>query len=84
MYTLRQMLTPDSKTQVLVKAIAYGDEWFGNESAGKRGDKMAILPGNQAVRTIEQDWDYNFAFQSPIMKRTSFLGVSSTKSCKSS
>ncbi|MFS9599337.1 hypothetical protein, partial [Klebsiella variicola] len=46
MYTLRQMLTPDSKIQVLVKAIAYGDEWFGNESAGKRGDKMAtLLPG---------------------------------------
>ena len=26
MYILRQMLTPDSKTQVLEKAIAYGDE----------------------------------------------------------
>ena len=31
-----QMLTPESKTQVLGKAVAYGDEWLGNESVGKR------------------------------------------------
>ena len=29
-------------------------------------------------------WLHNFAFQSPIMKRTSFLGVSSRCSCRSS
>ena len=29
-------------------------------------------------------WLSTFAFQSPIMKRTSFLGVSSKKSCRSS
>ena len=34
MYVLGQTLTPDSKTQVLGKAVAYGDEWFGNESVG--------------------------------------------------
>ena len=48
------------------KAVAYGDEWLGNESVGKRedeiADKIAALPtGNQAVPTIEPDWDYNTA-----------------------
>ena len=62
MYILGQMLTPDSKTRVLGKALAYGDEWLGNESVGKREDEIAALPnGNQAVPTIESDWDYNTA-----------------------
>ena len=44
------------------KAVAYGDEWLGNESVGEREDKIAALPtGNQAVPTIEPDWDYNTA-----------------------
>ena len=44
------------------KAVAYGDEWLGNESVGGREDKIAALPtGNQAVPTIEPDWDYNTA-----------------------
>ena len=44
------------------KAVAYGDEWLGNESVGERKDKIASLPtGNQAVPTIEPDWDYNTA-----------------------
>ena len=44
------------------KAVAYGDEWFGNESVGKRENEIAALPtGNQAVPTIEPDWDYNTA-----------------------
>ena len=44
------------------KAVAYGDEWLGNESVGKREDEIAALPtGNQAVPTIEPDWDYNTA-----------------------
>ena len=59
---LGQMLTPDSKTRVLGKVVAYGDEWFGNESVGKREDEITALPtGNQAVPTIEPDWDYNTA-----------------------
>ena len=42
--------------------VAYGDEWFGNESVGKREDEITALPtGNQAVPTIEPDWDYNTA-----------------------
>ena len=50
MYILQQMLTPNSKTQVLGKAVAYGDEWLGNESVGKREKEIAALPsGNQAV-----------------------------------
>ena len=50
MYILGQKLTPDSETRVLGKAVAYGDEWFGNESVGKREDKISALPtGNQAV-----------------------------------
>ena len=50
MYILGQTLTPASKTQVLGKAVAYGDEWLGNESVGKREDEIAALPtGNQAV-----------------------------------
>ena len=36
MYILGQTLTPDSKSQVLGKAVAYRDEWLGNESVGKR------------------------------------------------
>ena len=62
MYILGQMLTRDSKTRVLGKAVAYGDEWLGNESVGKRENEIAALPtGNQAVPTTEQDWHYNTA-----------------------
>ena len=39
MYILGQMLTPDSKTRVLGEAVAYGDEWLGNESVGKRENR---------------------------------------------
>jgi hypothetical protein len=35
MYILGQTLTPESKTRVLGKAVAYGDEWLGNESEGR-------------------------------------------------
>ena len=62
MYILGQTLTPDSEIWVLEKAIAYGDEWLGNESAGKREDEIATLPTEkQAVPTIEPDWNYNTA-----------------------
>ena len=62
MYILGQTLTPDSKTRVLGKPIAYGDEWFGNESVGKREDEITALPtGNQAVPITEPDWDYDTA-----------------------
>ena len=44
MYILGQTLTPDSKTQVLGKAVAYGDEWLGSESVGKRENEIAALP----------------------------------------
>ena len=54
MYIFGQTLTPDSKTRVLGKAVAYGDEWLGNQSVGKREDKIAALPTkNQEVPTIE-------------------------------
>ena len=43
MYILGQMLTPDSKSRVLGKVVAYGDKWLGNESVGKRGDQIATL-----------------------------------------
>ena len=62
MYILGEMLTPNSKTRVLGKAVAYGDEWLGNESIGKREDVITALPtGNQEVPTTEPDWDYNTA-----------------------
>ena len=62
MYVLGQTLTPDSKIRVFGKAVAYGDEWFGNESVGKREDEITALSiGNQAVPTTEPDWDYNRA-----------------------
>ena len=62
MYILGQLLTSDSKTQVLGKVVAYGDEWLGNESVGKRENEIAALPtGNQVVPTIDLDWDYNRA-----------------------
>ena len=44
------------------KAIPCGDEWLGNESVAKKEDEIAALPtGNQAVPTIDLDWDYNTA-----------------------
>ena len=36
LYILGQKLTPNSKSQVWGKPVAYGDEWLGNESVGKR------------------------------------------------
>ena len=42
-YILGQTLTPNSKTQVLGKAVAYGDKWLGNESVGKREDEIACI-----------------------------------------
>ena len=42
--------------------VAYGDEWLGNESVGKREDEITALPtGNQVVPTTELGWDYNTA-----------------------
>ena len=62
MYILGQTLTPNSKTQVLGKEVAYGDEWLGNESVGKREDEItALSTGNQAVPITEPDWNYNTA-----------------------
>ena len=62
MYILGQTLTPNSKTRVWGKVIAYGDEWLGNESVRKREDEIMALPtGNQVVPTTEPDWDYNTA-----------------------
>ena len=43
-YILGQMLTPSSKSQVWRNAVAYGDEWLGNESVGKRENEIAALP----------------------------------------
>ena len=63
MCILGHTLTPKlSKSWVLGKAVAYGDEWLSNESVGKKEDEIATLPtGNQVVSTIEPDWDYNTA-----------------------
>ena len=62
MYILGQTLTPESKIRVLGKVVAYGDEWLGNESVGKREKEIAALPTeNQAVPTIGPEWDYNTA-----------------------
>ena len=48
--------------QTLTQAIAYRDEWLGNESVGKKEDEIAALPTvNQVVPTIEPHWDYNMA-----------------------
>ena len=53
MYILGQTLTPDSKSRVLGKAVAYENEWFGNESVGKREYEITALHiGNQMVPTI--------------------------------
>ena len=54
MYVLGQTLTPDWRTRVLGKVVAYGNEWLGDESVEKREDEITALPtGNQAVPTIE-------------------------------
>ena len=59
-YVWGQTLTPNLKTRVFKNTVAYGDEWFGNESVGKREDEITALPNvNQAVPTTEPDWDYN-------------------------
>ena len=56
MYVLGQTVMHIS---VLGKVVAYGDEWFGNESVGKRDEEITIFPaGNQAVPTTEPDWDF--------------------------
>ena len=61
-YVLGQRLTPNSKSQVLRKVVAYGDKCFGNRSVGKREDEITALPTeNQVVPTTEPDWDYNRA-----------------------
>ena len=44
MYILGQTLTPDSKAQVLGKAVAYGDEWLGTKSVGKREGEITGSP----------------------------------------
>ena len=44
------------------KAVAYGDEWLGNESVRKRENEITALPtGSQVVPATEPDWDYNTA-----------------------
>ena len=42
------------------------------------------IPRPNLPVTLGISWLPTFAFQSPIMKRTSFLGVSSRRSCRSS
>ena len=60
MYVLGQMLTPDSRAQVLGEATTFGDEWLEHKANGRRGHEIALLPiGSQAVPTTEPDWDYN-------------------------
>ena len=54
-YILGQTLTPNSKTQVLGKAVAYGDECLGNESVGKKDEITTLPTWNQTVPTIEPD-----------------------------
>ena len=56
MYVLGQTVTHIS---IFGKVVAYGDEWFGNESVGTRDEEITIFPtGNQAVPTTEPDWDF--------------------------
>ena len=43
---------------MLGQAVAYGDEWLGNESVEKREDEITALT---AVPATEPDWDYNTA-----------------------
>ena len=51
---------PTQRLEFWGKAVAYGDEWFGNESVGKSEDELtALSTGNQVVPTTEPDWDYN-------------------------
>ena len=62
MYIMGQLLTPGSKSRVLGKAVAYGDEWLGNKSIEKREDEITTIPTeNQMVPITEPDWDYNTA-----------------------
>ena len=62
MHILGQMLTLDSKSWVLGKEVAYGDEWLGNETIGKRESEITTHPTRtQEVSAIEPDWDYNTA-----------------------
>ena len=50
MCVLGQMLTPDSRAQVLGEATTFGDEWLEHETKGKRKHEIVLLPiGSQAV-----------------------------------
>ena len=42
MYVLGQMLTPDSRAQVLGEATTFGDEWLEHEAKGKREHEIAL------------------------------------------
>ena len=54
MHVLGQMLTPDSRAQVLGVTITFGDEWLEHRARGKREHEIALLPtGNQAVPITE-------------------------------
>ena len=48
------------KSRVLGKAVAFGDEWLGNEWIGKSEDELTALPsGNQVAPATETNWNYN-------------------------
>ena len=54
MHVLGQMLTPNSRAQVLGEATIFGDEWLEHETKGKREHKIILLPtGSQAVPITE-------------------------------
>ena len=44
------------------KAVAYGDEWLGNESVRNRENEITALhTGSLAFPATVPDWDYNTA-----------------------
>ena len=71
-------------------SLLFLEEVFAMISAFSWQDSVSLCPGSFCTPRLNLPvtpgvfWLTTFAFQSPIMKKTSFLGVSSKRSCRSS
>ena len=57
---------------------------FSKQNSVRLSPTSFCIPGPNMPVTPGISWLFIFAFQSPMMKRTSFWGVSSRRSCRSS
>ena len=69
---------------MLLEESVYYDQWFSWQNSISLCPASFHTPRPNLPVTAGVSWLPTFAFQSPIMKRTSFLGISSKRSCRSS